>query len=167
MQNLARLCVLLLPEGLVVEYFHDQLIEHKPVAIIGNPPNLVETSPYICCTTTARRSAHAYFEEEPGRRRQRRWLSRDEARRIAVNMAKLPDLLAKVLDHALGLSEIYSQADVGGGASLCIKLRSRTAAILAHASASYFNLFLSAGFDARAARSRHCLACCLYSATTR
>src|SRR5690348_6441038 len=60
----------------------------------------------------------------------------------------------------------YSQADVRGGASLSVKLRSRRAAILAHASAAYFNLFLSAAIDARAARSRHCLACCLYSATT-
>jgi len=73
---------------------------------------------------------------------------------------------AKLINDALGLSEIYSQADVGGGASLSVRLHSRTAAILAHASAAYFNLFLSAGFDARAARSRHCLACCLYSATT-
>jgi len=47
------------------------------------------------------------------------------------------------------------------------KLHSRRAAILAHASAAYFKLFLSAGLDARAARLRHCLACCLYSATTR
>ena len=66
-----------------------------------------------------------------------------------------------------GLSEIYWQADVGGGVSLSVKLRSRRAALLAHAPASYFNLFLLAGFDVRAARSRHCLACCLYSVTTR
>ena len=89
-------------------------------------------------------------------------MRRDELQLQAAGVA-----CAKVLNDALGLSEIYSQADVRGGASLSVKLRARRAAILAHASAAYFNLFLSAGFDARAARSRHCLACCLYSATNR
>src|SRR6516164_9857686 len=46
------------------------------------------------------------------------------------------------------------------------KLRSRRSAILAHASALYSNLFLSAGFDSRAARARQSLARFLYFATT-
>ena len=66
-----------------------------PPWTVDEPDQKLDRRCFIVRDANGHALAYVHFEDEPGRRAATRLMTRDEARRTAANIAKLPDFLSK------------------------------------------------------------------------
>jgi hypothetical protein len=89
--------VLFLRFGPLSAYTAGERIREKLAERRFPPPRSFEVTPncFIVRDANGQALSYVYYESEPGRRSAAKLLTREEARRIAFNVTKLPELVRK------------------------------------------------------------------------
>jgi hypothetical protein len=86
------------PKDSGIVMFYSWLVDDEDAGAFGFPPpwSVQELKGcFVVKDSAGQRLGYFYYEDEPGRRLRTKMLTRDEARRIAANFAKLPELFGR------------------------------------------------------------------------